>query len=67
MKKIDVRRLSKYVPLTREQFRSRFFGRFYDPAFDAVKVELDKVCAIAWDGYIEYRKSPRTRPASTAR
>jgi multimeric flavodoxin WrbA len=65
MKKIEVRRLSKYVPLTREQFRGRFFERFYDPAFDAVKAELDKVCAIAWDGYIEYRKSPRTRPAGT--
>jgi multimeric flavodoxin WrbA len=63
MKNVEVRRLSKYVPLTRTQFRERFFARFHDPAFDAVKAELDKVCAIAWDGYIEYRKSPRTRPA----
>jgi multimeric flavodoxin WrbA len=63
MKKIEVRKLSKYVPLTRAQFRERFFARFYDPAFDAVQPELDKVCAIAWDGYIEYRKSPRTQPA----
>ena len=63
MKKIEVRKLSKYVPLTPRQFRQRFFERFYDPAFDAVKAELDKVCDIAWNGYIEYRKSPRTRPA----
>ena len=63
MKKIDVRKLTKYVPLTREQFRQRFFERFYDPAFDQVKAELERVCEVAWDGYIQYRKSPRTRPA----
>jgi hypothetical protein len=63
MKKIDVRKLTKYVPLTREQFKARFFERFYDPAFDAVKDELERVCDVAWDGYIQYRKSPRTRPA----
>src|SRR5438045_1532512 len=63
MNKIDVRKLSQYVPLTREQFRQRFFARFYDPAFDAVKSELEKVCELAWDGYIKYRKSPRTRAA----
>lgn len=56
MKKIEVRKLSQYVPLTKQQFRDRFFERFYDPAFDALKAELDKVCAVAWNGYIEYRK-----------
>jgi multimeric flavodoxin WrbA len=63
MKKIEVRKLSRYVPLTPQQFRERFFERFADPAFDAVKPELDKVCDIAWNGYIEYRKSPRTQAA----
>ena len=58
-----VRRLSEYEPLTREQFRERFFARFYDPAFDGVSAELERVFEIAWDGYIKYRKSPRTRPA----
>ena len=58
-----VRKATKYVPLTPEQFRERFFERFYDPAFDGVRAELDKVCALAWDGYIKYRKSPRTQPA----
>jgi multimeric flavodoxin WrbA len=60
-----VRKMTQYVPLTREQFRSRFFERFYDPAFDAVKAELEKVCEIAWDGYIKYRKSPRSQPAGS--
>jgi multimeric flavodoxin WrbA len=58
-----VRKLTQYVPLTREEFRRRFFERFYDPAFDALKAELDKVCEVAWDGYIKYRKSPRTQAA----
>ena len=58
-----VRHQTKYVPLTKEQFRQRFFARFYDPAFDSVKSELEKVCAKAWDGYIVYRKSPRKKPA----
>lgn len=58
-----VRRQTQWVPLTKEQFRERFFARFYDPAFDTVRPELEKVCEVAWDGYIVYRKSPRKRPA----
>ena len=63
MTKPAVRRQSQWVPLTKEQFRERFFARFYDPAFDRVRPELEKVCEVAWDGYIVYRKSPRKRPA----
>src|SRR5262245_57087111 len=59
----SVRRETKYVPLPKEQFRERFLARFYDPAFDEVKSELEKICETAWDGYIAYRKSPRRRPA----
>jgi multimeric flavodoxin WrbA len=58
-----VRRLTQYVPLTREEFRRRFFERFYDPAFDELRGELEKVLERAWDGYIKYRKSPRTQAA----
>jgi multimeric flavodoxin WrbA len=63
MSEAAVRRQTKWVPLTKEQFRERFYARFYDPAFDEVKVELEKVFEKAWDGYIVYRKSPRTREA----
>src|SRR5688572_26057704 len=63
MAKPDVRRQTKWVPLTKEQFRERFYARFYDPAFDAVKPELEKVFEKAWDGYIVYRKSPRKQAA----
>jgi multimeric flavodoxin WrbA len=58
-----VRKMTQYVPLTREQFRKRFFERFYDPAFDDVQAELERVFERAWDGYIKYRKSPRNQPA----
>ena len=63
MVKLTVRRQAKYAPLTKEQFRERFFARFYDPAFDAVTAELEKVFDKAWDGYIVYRKSPRKKAA----
>ncbi len=58
-----VRKQTEFVPLTKEQFRERFFAKFYDPAFDKVRAELDKVCEVAWDGYIAYRKSPRKQAA----
>jgi multimeric flavodoxin WrbA len=59
----SVRRQTEYVPLTKAEFRRRFFARFYDPAFDDVAAELERVFEKAWDGYERYRKSPRVRPA----
>ena len=32
---------------------------------DAVQGELEKVFEIAWDGYIQYRKSPRSQAAGS--
>jgi len=58
-----VRHLTSYVPLTKDQFRARFMARFYDPSFAAVADELDRVFETAWDGYQQYRKSPRTQLA----
>jgi len=63
MAKPAVRKQTQYVPLTKEQFRERFFEKFYDLAFDKVRAELEKVFEVAWDGYIVYRKSPRTQKA----
>ena len=58
-----VRREGEWVPLTKAEFRDRFFARFYDPAFDEVAPALEQVFEKAWDGYHVYRKSPRTQPA----
>ena len=63
-----VRRQGEWVPLTRDEFRERFFARFYDPAFDAVAPELERVFEKAWEGYgVDYRKSPRTAAGRTRR
>ena len=62
-KSISVRKKGTYTPLTKEEFEKRFYSRFQDPAFGGVKDELKKVFEIAWDGYIQYRKSPQTREA----
>lgn len=51
------------VKLTREEFARRLGERFYDPAFDAVRDEIDRIVEVAWRNYDEYHKSPRTRPA----
>ena len=51
------------VHLSREEFARRLGERFLDPAFDDVRAEIGRVVDVAWDGYDEYRKSPRTRKA----
>jgi multimeric flavodoxin WrbA len=58
-----VRKQTKYVPLSKEEFRKRFYAKFYDPAFEKIAPELEKVFETAWDGYITYRKSPRHKDA----
>lgn len=63
MDKPKVRRLETWQKLSKDEYRKRFFGRFYDPAFDAVKEDLEKVFEVAWDGYSSSRKSPRTAKA----
>lgn len=63
MPPVDVRKGMPSVELSREEFERRFFSRYADPAFDAVQAELKAVAAAAWDGYINYRKAPRTRKA----
>jgi multimeric flavodoxin WrbA len=49
--------------LSREEFGARFRQSFYDPAFEAAHDAVERVERIAWEGYSEARKSPRTRPA----
>ena len=63
MPKPSIRRQDPYLPLSKEAFRERFFARFYDPEFEHVAVELERVFEVAWDGYSTYRKSPRQVPA----
>ena len=53
------------APLTRDQFRERFNGRFYDPSFDIERDAIARLEAIAWDALQEGRKAPITQPAGS--
>jgi multimeric flavodoxin WrbA len=59
----DPRKGMPSVELDEDEFRKRFLSTFADPAFDAAQAELDKIASIAWDGYANSRKSPRTEKA----
>jgi multimeric flavodoxin WrbA len=59
----DVRTGQAPPGLTREEFGERFRRRFYDPAFDAERDAIARIEIIAWDGYHQARKSPRTAKA----
>ncbi|MDB6087457.1 MAG: NADPH-dependent reductase [Gammaproteobacteria bacterium] len=59
----EVRKGQESVQLTRDEFARRFRQQFYDPVFELLQEEIDKLCAAAWDGYENARKSPRTLKA----
>jgi len=56
----DVRKGQAPAELSREEFGKRFRQSFYDPAFQKEKDSIDRLEAIAWDGYKEGRKAPIT-------
>jgi hypothetical protein len=62
----EIRKGQGDVKLSRDEFERRLRERFYDPAFDAVATELQKIVDVAWTAYDEYRKSPRTQAAGRA-
>jgi multimeric flavodoxin WrbA len=51
------------VKLTRDEFARRLGERFFDPLFDGLRGDVDRIVDVAWRVYDEYHKSPRTRPA----
>jgi multimeric flavodoxin WrbA len=63
MPKIDVRKGMPSVALSREEFTRRFKTRFYDPIFEPLTPELDRIADAAWTSYHDYHKAPRTSPA----
>ena len=60
---IKVRKGQAPPALSRAAFGERFRADFLDPAFRAEQPALDRIEAVAWDGYREYRKAPLTRKA----
>jgi multimeric flavodoxin WrbA len=59
----DVRKGQGDVKLSREEFARRLGERFYDPAFDPIRADIDRIIETAWVAYDEYHKSPRKRKA----
>lgn len=60
---VPVRKGQAPDKLSREQFRERFMRRFYDPAFRPEQAAIERLEAIAWDGYRNSRKAPITQKA----
>jgi multimeric flavodoxin WrbA len=63
MADITVRKDMPSARLDKDEFARRVRARFYDPAFDTLADEIDKIIDAAWSGYDEYRKSPHARAA----
>lgn len=63
MPRIRVRTGQGDVKLSRAEFAQRLEQHFYDPVFEGLRPELDRIVDAAWQAYDEYRKSPRTRRA----
>lgn len=63
MARVRIRSGMPSVHVGKAEFARRFRDRFYDPGFEGVGAEIEKVVEAAWEAYDEYRKSPRTRRA----
>ena len=60
---ITVRKGQAPGSLSRAEFGIRFRASFADPAFAAETASIARLEEIAWQAYIEYRKSPFTQKA----
>jgi hypothetical protein len=56
MAKITVRTSMPSVQLDKQEFKKRFLARLYDPDFESLKRELDKIVDAAWVTYGRRRK-----------
>ena len=63
MPRIHIRTGQGDVKLSRVDFAQRFKEHFYDPVFDGLQSELERIVDAAWQAYDQYHKSPRTRRA----
>jgi multimeric flavodoxin WrbA len=58
-----VRKGQPDTKLSREEFERRYRENFFDPSFDTVQSDIDRVIDVAWTVYDQYHKSPRKRKA----
>ena len=62
-KRVHVRKGMPSTQIAKQEFAKRFRSRFYDPVFGEAAEEIERLLEKAWEGYHQYRKSPRTRRA----
>ena len=60
---VDVRKGMPDARISKDVFRTRFLEAFCDPAFEALRPELERAMEVAWDAYEGSRKAPRARAA----
>src|SRR5438105_1747626 len=60
---VSVRKGQAPERMTRDEFRSRYRARFFDPAFRQHDAAIDALEAIAWGAYCDGRKAPVTEKA----
>jgi multimeric flavodoxin WrbA len=61
--RIRIRKGMPNTSIDKAEFANRYRSRFYDPVFEGAADEIERLVDLAWDGYEQYRKSPRTRRA----
>ncbi len=63
MAKVRIRKGMPSAQIDKREFKKRFQARFYDPVFEPLQGEIDRIAEAAWTAYDEYHKTPRTRKA----
>src|SRR5579872_3830702 len=63
MAKVRVRKGMPSVAVHKAEFYRVIRERFYDPTFESLQPEIDKIVETAWRNYHEYHKSPRKQRA----
>jgi len=58
-----IRREMPAPQLDKAEFKRRYRARFYDPAFESMQVEIDRLADIAWGAYeMGGSRRARSRP-----
>lgn len=59
----DIRKGQPETALDESEFKKRYRANFFDPNFEAVGPEIDRITQVAWQNYRDHRKAPKTTPA----
>jgi multimeric flavodoxin WrbA len=63
MASFTVRKDMPGVELSEAEFKKRYRQYFFDPAFDLLQPDIERITEVAWQAYSGSRKAPQTRRA----